>query len=205
VHQRHGPVKLRLDRFTAGRGEIHLAQILRRCVVVSLGKSQPRRQEGNHQKQWAAENSHKNLPFEKVRPEILYLSLGASPLLALPGGGSETATSAPALPEPFAFLRRHLLPSLGHALFHATPKIGAVRATRTHTKVSEQNPAESEQSESLPESNLPPSEHRRQVPVPQVHHDFTADRDKERYSQHRQRRYPDQSFFSAHLQSLILS
>jgi hypothetical protein len=80
-----------------------------------------------------------------------------------------------------------------------------MRATRTHTKVSEQNPAESEDSESLPESNLPPSEHRRQIPVPQMHHHLTADGDKERYPQHRQWRYPDQSFFPAHVQSLMLS
>jgi hypothetical protein len=42
------------------------------------------------------------------------------------------------------------------------------------TKPSEQNPAENQQSESLPEGNLPPSEQSRQQPVPQMEHQFAA-------------------------------
>jgi hypothetical protein len=42
------------------------------------------------------------------------------------------------------------------------------------TNASEQNPAESQQSDSLPEGNLPPSEQRRQQPIPQVQYYFAA-------------------------------
>src|ERR1700682_1444923 len=80
------------------------------------------------------------------------------------------------LAELLSFLWRHLLPALGHS----PPKIGTMRATHTHTKVSEQNPAESEQAESLPEGNLPPSEQRRQIPVPQMHHHFATNPDENR-------------------------
>ena len=45
---------------------------------------------------------------------------------------------------------------------------------------SEEYPAERQNSNSLPEGNLPPPEERRQQPVPQMHHDFAADEDKER-------------------------
>jgi hypothetical protein len=55
--------------------------------------------------------------------------------------------------EFFPFLRRHLLPALGHS----PPRIGAMTATNTKTKASEQNPAESQQSDCLPEGDLPPS------------------------------------------------
>jgi hypothetical protein len=48
----------------------------------------------------------------------------------------------------------------------------------TTAKASEQNPAESQQSDSLPERNLPPSEQRRQQPVPQMQHHFAANRDE---------------------------
>jgi hypothetical protein len=51
-----------------------------------------------------------------------------------------------------------------------------MKATATQAFASEQNPAESQQSDSLPEGNLPPSEQRRQQPVPQLQHDFAANR-----------------------------
>jgi hypothetical protein len=48
------------------------------------------------------------------------------------------------------------------------------------TPASEQNPAESQQSDSLPESNLPPSEQRWHQPVPEVHDQFAAKPDEKR-------------------------
>jgi len=56
----------------------------------------------------------------------------------------------------------------------------------TTTKAAEQDPAESEQSESLPEGDLLPSEQRRQQPVPQEPHDFAANGDEEQHPQNRQ-------------------
>src|SRR5229473_4955359 len=94
----------------------------------------------------------------------------------LPGSASwrckAAATRAPTLAELLALLGRHPLPALGHALvnslIYSPPHIGA-RAMTTTTPASEQNPAESKQSDSLPEGNLPPSEQRRQQPVPETH------------------------------------
>src|SRR6266568_9151122 len=74
--------------------------------------------------------------------------------LALAGGWAEAAPFTPALAGLLAFFRRHLLPPLLPSLGHSPPKIETRRYT--HTKVSEQNPAESEQSDSLPEGDLPP-------------------------------------------------
>src|SRR5690349_19850665 len=82
------------------------------------------------------------------------------------------AASPKTVAELFPFLRRHVVPALGHP----PPKIGAMKTTASNAP--EQNPAESQQSDSLPESDLPPSEQRRQQPIPQVHHDFAADEDK---------------------------
>ena len=45
----------------------------------------------------------------------------------------------------------------------------------TNANASEQNAAESQQSEGLPESDLPPSEQWRKQPVPEMHHQFAAD------------------------------
>src|ERR1700688_5269906 len=94
------------------------------------------------------------------------------------------ATSTEALPELLAFLGRHLLP----ALVHASPHI---RARAMTTKASEQNAAESQQSDGLPKGNLAPSEQRRCQPIPQMHHQFAANPDEDHYSQDRQRSYPN--------------
>src|SRR5580693_7599056 len=88
------------------------------------------------------------------------------------------ATIAPTLAELLALLGRHPLPALVHALSDSPPHTGALRATATNA--SEQNPAERQQSESLPEGNLPPSEQRRQQPVPKMHHQFAANPDEKR-------------------------
>jgi hypothetical protein len=51
------------------------------------------------------------------------------------------------------------------------------------TEVSEENPAENQQSESLPEGDLLPSEEHWQQPIPQMHHDFSANPDENRERQ----------------------
>jgi hypothetical protein len=48
------------------------------------------------------------------------------------------------------------------------------------TVASEQNPAQRQQAESLPETQRLPSEKRRQQPVPQAHHNLAANEYKER-------------------------
>src|SRR5882724_261111 len=58
VHQGHSTIELRLNRATARSAEVHLAQILRGSVVVSLGKNQPPWQEGTKHKQQSAANLH---------------------------------------------------------------------------------------------------------------------------------------------------
>jgi hypothetical protein len=76
--------------------------------------------------------------------------------------------------------------------------------TAATTKASEEYPAESQQSESLPEVDLPPSEQCRGQPVPQKHHHFAADPAEDHYPQDRQWSYPNQSLFSvAHVLFLI--
>src|SRR5207253_5821786 len=93
------------------------------------------------------------------------------------------------LADSFPFLRRHRLT----AIAHSPSRIEATRATYTHTKISEKNPAESEQSESLPEGNLPPSEQRRQIPVPQMHHHFATNGDENHHPQNRHWPHPNHS------------
>src|SRR6267378_2185671 len=67
-----------------------------------------------------------------------------------------TATRAHRLAELLAFRWRHFFP----ALFYSSPNLGA--RTAMSTKTPEENAAKRQQSESLPESDLPPSEQRRQ-------------------------------------------
>jgi hypothetical protein len=69
------------------------------------------------------------------------------------------------------------------------------------TQASEQNPAESQQSDSLPEGNLPPSEQRRQQPIPQMQHHFAANPREHHHPKDRQWSYPNQSL--SHIVSLI--
>jgi hypothetical protein len=73
----------------------------------------------------------------------------------------------------------------------------------TTTEASEQNPAESQQSDSLPEGDLPPSEQRRQQPIPQMHHYFAANRNESHHRQDRKWGYPNQ--FPSHSRVLISS
>jgi hypothetical protein len=86
---------------------------------------------------------------------------------------------------------------------YAAAKVGTTGTVPSMT--TEENPAQHQNSQPLPEGNLAPAEEHRQQPVPQVHDYFTADEDEKRYSQKRQRRNPKQSFSSAHVSSLMLS
>src|SRR6266850_2556251 len=101
-------------------------------------------------------------------------------LLTLASGGAEAAARAPTLAELLALLGCHPPPALVYALVYAPPHIGALTAMTT--QASEQNPAESQQSDSLPEGNLPPPEQRRQQPVPEMHDKFAANPDEDHYS-----------------------
>src|SRR5437660_6499606 len=96
------------------------------------------------------------------------------------------ATYPQALAELLALLGRHSLPAFGDS----PPKIGAMKATTTNP--SEQKPAQSQQSDSLPEGNLPPYEQHREQPVPQMHHQFAANCDEDRHPYDRQWCYPNQ-------------
>src|ERR1035441_9122022 len=71
---------------------------------------------------------------------------------------------------------------------HRAPPFGAMRAMIS--EASEQNPAEGQQPEGLPEGNQLPSEQRRQQPVPQMHDQFAAQPDKEHDGRWGQKKYP---------------
>src|SRR5262249_44442792 len=75
----------------------------------------------------------------------------------------------PALAGHFTLFRRHMLPALGHSLFYAPANVGTMPGAKT--MASEQNAAESDQTDCLPESNLRPSKQAGQQPVPQLPHD----------------------------------
>src|SRR6266542_2208625 len=98
-------------------------------------------------------------------------------LLALGGGCADKTAYAHALPELFPLRRGHVVPALGHA----TTELGAIATVAS--KSAEEDPAQRQHSKRLPEGNLAPAEERRQQPIPQLPHDFAADRDKQ---QHRQ-------------------
>ena len=64
------------------------------------------------------------------------------------------------LAELLGLLRRQLFPALGHSPPRSGSRLRVITAT-TKAKASEQNPAEGEQPEGLPEIDLPQSEQRR--------------------------------------------
>src|ERR1035437_1390946 len=111
----------------------------------------------------------------------------ASLPLALAGGGAEAATFSHALPESFALLGGHVL---------------GARET-VASKSAEEDPAQRQNPKALPEGNLAPAEDRRQQPIPQLHHYFAAEGDKQKKRQNRQRSQENPLF--SHLQSLMLS
>src|SRR5208283_2836073 len=92
-----------------------------------------------------------------------------SRLLALARRSVEAAASAHALPEFFALLGRHALPALGHA----TAGVGAVPPPATHA--AEEDPAQGQHPNRLPEGEKAPDEERRQQTIPQMHHQLAAD------------------------------
>jgi hypothetical protein len=59
-----------------------------------------------------------------------------------------------------------------------TAVTGSTTTTAMTAKATEENPAKSQQSESLPKINLAPSEKHGRQPVPQVHHHFAENRDE---------------------------
>src|SRR5215470_18913009 len=69
----------------------------------------------------------------------------------------------PSLASLFAFLRRHLLPPLRHALPHFGTHVGTMRTPKPMAP--KQNPAKKKQSQRLPERYEPPAEQRRQQPI----------------------------------------
>src|SRR5439155_4822713 len=121
----------------------------------------------------------------------------ASLPLAFAGGWAEAATCAHALPESFPLLRGHMLPALGHA----TAEFGATGTVESQS--AEENPAQCQNSNRLPEGNLAPAEERGQEPIPQLQHYYSADGDKQQYRQNRQR--TQENPFPSHLQFLMLS
>src|SRR5271155_252813 len=66
------------------------------------------------------------------------------------------APRAPTLAEFLALLGSHFLPTLVHALVYSSPYVGTIIIMTT--QAAEQNAAESQQSESLPEGDLAPPE-----------------------------------------------
>src|SRR5712692_4842988 len=99
--------------------------------------------------------------------------------LALAGGWAEAPAFTHALAEAFALLRGHVRAALGHAIGHATADTGATGTVPS--KSAEEDPAQQQESQRLPEGNRAPTEERRQEPVPQVQHYFAADGDKEQH------------------------
>ena len=71
------------------------------------------------------------------------------------------------------------------------------------TPSAEEDAAQRQKSKRLPEGDLAPAEERRQQPVPQMHHQFAADEDKNRDRQDRQWSHPNP--FLIHVEFLTLS
>jgi hypothetical protein len=92
--------------------------------------------------------------------------------LVLASGRAEAEAFAHALPESFSFFRRPVPAALSHAM----SEIGAAGTVPSDS--AEEYPAQGQKSKRLPEGEQAPAEERRQQPIPQVHHDFTADEGK---------------------------
>ena len=124
---------------------------------------------------------------------------------ALAAGHVKPAALAHALTESLPLLRRHGVPPIAHAIGEAIGHAAAdVRsAGAMPSKSAEEDPAEQQNSQRLPEGNLANAEDRRQQPVPQLQDDFAADGDEHHHPQERQRR--DEDPFPSHRRSLMLS
>src|SRR6266478_30342 len=100
------------------------------------------------------------------------LIVHCSLLLALAGGWAEAPTFAHALPESFPLFRGHVLA----ALFNTMAETGVTGTVAS--KSAEEDSAERQNSNSLPERDLAPTEELRQQPIPQLQHYFATDDDK---------------------------
>lgn len=149
-----------------------------------------------------------SLPGQNITNQKFCVQHLTSLVLALAGAWVEAATFAHTLPKSFAFLWSHVLPALGHAIRHAIGHAAADIGARAavESKSAEQDPAQQQHPERLPEGDFAPGEERRQQPIPEVQHYLAADCDKHRQPQDRQRSYPNQSLQSrSHVQFLTLS
>src|SRR5579862_8408656 len=80
----------------------------------------------------------------------------------------------------------------------ASTEAAAARAARSAVaESSEQDSAQGQQPQSLPEAKRSPAKQRRQQPIPQVHHHFAADKEKQRDSNNCERNDPVP--FSSHV------
>jgi hypothetical protein len=69
-------------------------------------------------------------------------------------------------------------------------------------KSAEQDPAQRQDSKGLPEGDLAPAEDGGQQPIPQLHHYFAAEGDKQQESADRQRSQEKESLSYLHLLNL---
>src|SRR5262249_36829207 len=97
----------------------------------------------------------------------------------------------------------HGVPALGHAVRDAVGDLSPdVRSGVTAaSKPAEQDAAEDEQAERLPEGHLGKAEERRKEAVPELAHDEAAQAGEQRYSQDRQRSQEEQLVFPYHVSS----
>ena len=121
-------------------------------------------------------------PLSPKVPQSASGAVGMASLLLGIGGWrfKASATRAPTLAEFLALLGCHPLPALVHSLpntlIDSPPHMGARSAVTAPT--AEEDAAQRQKSQGLPEGELAPAEQRRQQPIPQVQHYFAADEDK---------------------------
>src|SRR5579872_243190 len=113
---------------------------------------------------------------------------------ALGGGGPNVEAFFHRLPEFFPLLRRHLLAT------SFPPPAWAVSMMMA-SESAEEDPAQRQQAQRLPERQHAPAKEWGQQPVPKMHDDFAADEDKQRNGHNRQRCNPIPSF--SHIPPLI--
>ena len=101
--------------------------------------------------------------------------------LGLGSRGADAEMFEHALAEAFALFRGHAAAAVVHAITE-TVAAGTVPA-----ESAEEDAAEREEAHGLPKGDLAPAEERRQEPVPEVQHDFAADKNKQQHAQNRQR------------------
>src|SRR6266545_375482 len=105
---------------------------------------------------------------------------------------AESETVAYTLPEPFTLLGGHGIETLG--------PIATVASRST-----DEDPAQCQQSQPLPERDLAPAENWRQQPVPQQLHDFAADETNQQYRRDSDRGHEEQFASPCHVRFLMLS